>query len=103
MPQGGKSGSGGQHGGGHKDRQRGANASDRRQVERDKQARIARERGQQDRSGRNRRGRRAHAAEAEAEARAGPDPEAAPALTCGHDESGAHLGRQVRPAVLLTT
>jgi hypothetical protein len=39
--QGGKRGSGGRHGGGHKVRQRGANASDRKQIERDRQARIA--------------------------------------------------------------
>ena len=52
MPFGGKSGSGGRHGGGHTDRQRGANASDRKANERAKQAKIAAQRGQQDHSGR---------------------------------------------------
>lgn len=47
-----KPGSGGRHGGGHKDRQRGAGNADRKQAERDKQARIAQERGQRDTSGR---------------------------------------------------
>jgi hypothetical protein len=46
-----KTGSGGRHGGGHKARDRGANATDRRAAEREKQARIARDRGQRDRSG----------------------------------------------------
>jgi hypothetical protein len=44
--QGGKKGSSGKHGGGHKVRQRGANASDRRKAEQEKQARIARDRAE---------------------------------------------------------
>jgi hypothetical protein len=47
-----KKGSTGKHGGGHKVRDRGANASDRKQAEKDKQARIAEERGERDKSGR---------------------------------------------------
>jgi len=46
-----KRGSSGQHGGGHKDRQRGANASDRKKAEREKQDKIAKERGERDQSG----------------------------------------------------
>jgi hypothetical protein len=46
-----KKGSTGKHGGGHKVRQRGANASTRKQAERDKQDRIAKERGERDKSG----------------------------------------------------
>lgn len=46
-----KGGSSGRHGGGHKVRQRGANASDRRAAERAKQAKIAKERGTKDRKG----------------------------------------------------
>lgn len=46
-----KGGSSGKHGGGHKVRQRGANASDRKAAERAKQARIAKERGERDKSG----------------------------------------------------
>jgi hypothetical protein len=46
-----KQGSSGKHGGGHKDRDRGANASDRKQAEREKQAKIAKERGERDKSG----------------------------------------------------
>jgi hypothetical protein len=49
---GGKGGSSGQHGGGHKDRDRGKNASDRKAAERQKQAKIAKSRGQRDKSGR---------------------------------------------------
>ena len=44
-------GSKGKHGGGHKDRQRAGDASTRKQAEREKQARIARARGQRDTSG----------------------------------------------------
>lgn len=47
-----KPGSSGKHGGGHKVRQRGANASDRKAAERAKQERIAAKRGQKDTSGR---------------------------------------------------
>jgi hypothetical protein len=57
MPFGGKTGSGGRHGGGHQDRNRGANASARKANERAKQAAIAKQRGQQDRSGRKPKGR----------------------------------------------
>ena len=46
-----KAGSSGRHGGGHKDPQRGANKSERVQAERAKQARIAKQRGERDRSG----------------------------------------------------
>lgn len=42
-----KRGSSGRHGGGHKVRQRGANASDRKQAEREKQARIAAKRAEE--------------------------------------------------------
>jgi hypothetical protein len=41
-----KGGSSGRHGGGHKDRQRGANASDRKAAERATQARIRADRAQ---------------------------------------------------------
>jgi len=47
-----KAGSSGKHGGGHKDRQRGKDASTRKQIERDKQAKIAAQRGERDKSGR---------------------------------------------------
>lgn len=48
----------GRHGGGHKDRQRGADGGkSRKDAERAKQARIAQSRGQADTSGRKRGGR----------------------------------------------
>jgi hypothetical protein len=46
-----KKGSSGGHGGGHKARDRGRNASERKASERSKQAKIAKARGQRDRSG----------------------------------------------------
>ena len=46
-----KAGSSGKHGGGHKDRQRGKDASTRKQIERDKQAKIRAQRGERDKSG----------------------------------------------------
>lgn len=46
-----REGSSGRHGGGHKDRDRGANKSDRVKAEREKQARIARERGERNKAG----------------------------------------------------
>jgi hypothetical protein len=46
-----KQGSDGKHGGGHKDRSRATNNADRKAAERDKQAKIAKDRGQRDRSG----------------------------------------------------
>jgi hypothetical protein len=46
-----KKGSDGQHGGGHKDRDRGAGKSDRVAAERAKQARIAAERGERNKAG----------------------------------------------------
>lgn len=42
---GGKAGSSGSHGGGHKDRDRGKNASDRKAAERAKQDKIGKDRG----------------------------------------------------------
>jgi hypothetical protein len=41
-----KAGSSGKHGGGHKERDRGRNATDRRQAERDKQDAISAKRGE---------------------------------------------------------
>lgn len=51
-------GSKGRHGGGHKDRQRGAEASDKREADREAQKRIAEQRGLPDTSGRKGRHRK---------------------------------------------